>query len=586
MSYQVLARKWRPRNFSEVIGQGHVLRALINALDSDRLHHAYLFTGTRGVGKTTLARVFAKALNCETGVTSNPCGVCAACREIDEGRFVDLIEVDAASRTKVDETRELLDNVQYAPTRARYKVYLIDEVHMFSNHSFNALLKTLEEPPPHVKFLLATTDPKKLPVTILSRCLQFNLTRLGVTPLAEHLGRILEAESIEFEPPAVDLIARAAAGSVRDALSLLDQAIAHGNGRVATAEAAQMLGTVDSERVVGLLEALVAGDGSMLIARSRELAAYVPDYEQVLGEMLSLLQRVAVVQTLRAGGGDPAQALADIEADPRVLALADAMAGDECQLYYQIALHGRRDLPLSPDPETGFEMHLLRMLAFRPAAAVPHAPAVPAATTATGPAAAGTPAPAPAAKAGAASTQPVREPMPAPDASNAGSAETAAAAPSPQDAPEVPASVTTAAQPVVAADDGPPAGGIDWRAVVDSLGINGLPRELARNAAVAAFDGKRLTLAVTPQFEKLAQDRHVAALASALSTHLGGEIRLTVEVDAERAGQTPAALRTAEEAAAQRQAEMDIDADPNVQALKDTFGATVEDVSVVPQERT
>ncbi|HSH29698.1 MAG TPA: DNA polymerase III subunit gamma/tau, partial [Thiohalobacter sp.] len=364
MSYQVLARKWRPRSFSELVGQAHVLRALVNALDNDRLHHAYLFTGTRGVGKTTLARILAKSLNCETGVGSHPCGECSACREIDEGRFVDLIEVDAASRTKVDETRELLENVQYAPTRGRYKVYLIDEVHMFSNHSFNALLKTLEEPPPHVKFLLATTDPQKLPVTILSRCLQFNLKRLPPEQIRDYLEQILEREGIRSEPGALRELARAADGSMRDGLSLLDQAIAYGGGEVAEAEVRTMLGTIEREFVYDLARALAAGDGRALLARVADAAERSTDFAALLAELLSVLQRIAVHQALPDGGLDEYADLPEVIAE-----LAAAMSPEDVQLFYQIGLIGRRDLPLAPDPRGGLEMILLRMLSFRPAAA-------------------------------------------------------------------------------------------------------------------------------------------------------------------------------------------------------------------------
>src|ERR1700724_3050730 len=296
MSYVVLARKWRPKRFAEMVGQEHVLRALSNALDTGKVHHAFLFTGTRGVGKTTVARILAKSLNCETGVSSNPCGVCAACREIDEGRFIDLIEVDAASRTKVDDTRELLDNVQYAPTRGRYKVYLIDEVHMLSNHSFNALLKTLEEPPPHVKFLLATTDPQKLPVTVLSRCLQFSLKRLSASLIGERLKFIAAAEKLQFDPAAVALLARAAEGSMRDALSLLDQLIAFAGGSLNEVNTRSMLGTIDRGHVTRILEALARQDGPGLIAQVQELDRDAPDYDRALIELAAFLQRIAIVQ--------------------------------------------------------------------------------------------------------------------------------------------------------------------------------------------------------------------------------------------------------------------------------------------------
>ncbi|WP_444816822.1 DNA polymerase III subunit gamma/tau [Stutzerimonas frequens] len=361
MSYQVLARKWRPRSFREMVGQTHVLKALINALDNQRLHHAYLFTGTRGVGKTTIARIIAKCLNCETGVSSTPCGQCSVCREIDEGRFVDLIEVDAASRTKVEDTRELLDNVQYAPSRGRYKVYLIDEVHMLSSHSFNALLKTLEEPPPHVKFLLATTDPQKLPVTILSRCLQFSLKNMPPERVVEHLSHVLGVENVPFEEDALWLLGRAADGSMRDAMSLTDQAIAFGEGKVLAADVRAMLGTLDHGQVYGVLQALLEGDARALLEAVRHLAEQGPDWAGVLAEMLNVLHRVAIAQAL-PDAVDNGQGDRD-----RVLALAQALPAEDVQFYYQMGLIGRRDLPLAPDPRSGFEMVLLRMLAFRPA---------------------------------------------------------------------------------------------------------------------------------------------------------------------------------------------------------------------------
>ncbi|WP_339906763.1 DNA polymerase III subunit gamma/tau [Pseudomonas guineae] len=361
MSYQVLARKWRPRSFSEMVGQTHVLRALINALDSQRLHHAYLFTGTRGVGKTTIARIIAKCLNCETGISSTPCGVCSICKEIDEGRFIDLIEVDAASRTKVEDTRELLDNVQYSPSRGRFKVYLIDEVHMLSTSSFNALLKTLEEPPPHVKFLLATTDPQKLPVTVLSRCLQFSLKNMPPERVVDHLSHVLAAEQIPFENDALWLLGRAADGSMRDAMSLTDQAIAFGEGKVLAADVRAMLGTLDHGQVYGVLHALLEGDARGLIEAVRHLAEQGPDWNGVLSEILNVLHRVAIAQALPEavdnGQGDR----------ERVLELASVLPSEDVQFYYQMGLIGRRDLPLSPDPRSGFEMVLLRMLAFRPA---------------------------------------------------------------------------------------------------------------------------------------------------------------------------------------------------------------------------
>ncbi|MEH6444090.1 MAG: DNA polymerase III subunit gamma/tau [Oceanospirillaceae bacterium] len=361
MSYQVLARKWRPKQFTEMVGQEHVLKALVNALDDNRLHHAYLFTGTRGVGKTSIARLFAKALNCEEGVSSVPCGLCSACVEIAEGRFVDLIEVDAASRTKVEDTRELLENVQYAPTRGRFKVYLIDEVHMLSKSSFNALLKTLEEPPPHVKFLLATTDPQKLPVTVLSRCLQFNLKNMIPKRIVEHLQQVLSAEQISFEEGALWLLARSADGSMRDALSLTDQSIAFGAGSVKEADVRIMLGTIDLRLVYQMLSALAVGDGLTLLKSVEDLAQFSPDYNAVLGDIVSLLHRIAIAQTVPAALDN---SLGDQE---QVMQLAAQLSAEDVQLFYQIALMGRKDLPLVPDAREGLEMTLMRMLAFRPA---------------------------------------------------------------------------------------------------------------------------------------------------------------------------------------------------------------------------
>lgn len=360
MSYQVLARKWRPRTFHELVGQQHVSRALINALDQERLHHAYLFTGTRGVGKTTIARIFAKCLNCEQGVTSTPCGECQTCRAIDEGRFVDLIEVDAASRTKVEDTRELLDNVQYAPTQGRFKVYLIDEVHMLSSHSFNALLKTLEEPPPHVKFLLATTDPQKLPVTVLSRCLQFALKAMPPEQVVAHLTHILNAEQVSFEEPALWLLGRAAEGSMRDALSLTDQAISFGHGNVSEGDVRAMLGTLDHRYIINLAESISTVDAAAVLEQVARLSEQAPDFAQVLDELSSLFHRLAVAQmvpdAVDNGFGDR-QAM---------LNLASRFTPEDVQLYYQISLAGRGEMNNAPEPRAALEMTLLRMLAFRP----------------------------------------------------------------------------------------------------------------------------------------------------------------------------------------------------------------------------
>lgn len=361
MSYQVLALKWRPQKFSDVVGQQHVLTALANGLEHQRLHHAYLFSGTRGVGKTTIARLFAKGLNCETGITATPCGKCANCLEIEQGRFVDLIEIDAASRTKVEDTRELLDNVQYAPARGRFKVYLIDEVHMLSRHSFNALLKTLEEPPEHVKFLLATTDPQKLPVTILSRCLQFHLKALDVTQISEQLEHILNAESIEHDSRARQLIARAADGSLRDALSLTDQAIAMGQGKVTAEIVSQMLGTLDDEQPLAIIEALIRADGMAVMSEVEHAASRGADWENLLVETLSLLHRIAMIQLLPAvKETDPSST------DGRLRQIARIISPADLQLFYQTLLVGRKELSYAPERRMGVEMALLRALAFHP----------------------------------------------------------------------------------------------------------------------------------------------------------------------------------------------------------------------------
>ena len=371
MSYQVLARKWRPQTFADVVGQEHVLTALANGLSLGRIHHAYLFSGTRGVGKTSIARLLAKGLNCETGITATPCGVCDNCREIEQGRFVDLIEIDAASRTKVEDTRDLLDNVQYAPARGRFKVYLIDEVHMLSRHSFNALLKTLEEPPAHVKFLLATTDPQKLPVTILSRCLQFHLKALDVEQIRHQLEHILKEEHIAHEPRALQLLARAADGSLRDALSLTDQAIASGDGQVSTGAVSTMLGTLDDDQALSLVEAVVAADGERVMTLVNDAAARGIEWEALLVEMSALLHRIAMVQLSPAALGSDMAAI-----EQRMCELARIVPPTDVQLYYQTLLIGRKELPYAPDRRMGVEMTLLRALAFHPRMPLPE-PEVP-----------------------------------------------------------------------------------------------------------------------------------------------------------------------------------------------------------------
>ncbi len=547
MSYQVLARKWRPRNFQEMVGQEHVLRALINALDNQRLHHAYLFTGTRGVGKTTVARIFAKSLNCEQGITSRPCGVCGACREIDEGRFVDLIEVDAASRTKVEDTRELLENVQYAPTSGRYKVYLIDEVHMLSTHSFNALLKTLEEPPPHVKFLLATTDPQRLPVTILSRCLQFNLKRMAPETIRAHLTHVLGQENITAEPAALTQLARAADGSMRDALSLLDQAIAFGGGQVNEADVRAMLGSIEHGQVVALAEALAARDGAALLRHSAALAEFAPDYGDVLAELISLLYQVAVVQAVPAAAADEMYA----EAAAR---LAGVMSPEDVQLFYQIGLIGRRDLPLAPAPRSGFEMVLLRMLAFVPAAGEAQASAPPVAA-----------APRRAAPVTAAPA------MVAPVSASSAPRPPAAVGPA---ASAIPKSVPGSAPAAAAHAD-------DWSALIEALRLHGIARELAVNCSLKSRDGDVFHLVIAPVHASLRNARLEQRLQESLSTHLGKPVKLVFSIAAPEA-ETPALMKERVSQDRLRAAQEAIAQDGNVKTLQEMFEARVVPESVQP----
>ena len=591
----MLARKWRPRDFERLVGQAHVVRVLVNALDADRLHHAYLFTGTRGVGKTTLARVLAKCLNCESGVSSKPCGECGACTEIDAGRFVDLIEVDAASRSKVDETRELMDNVQFTPARGRYKVYLIDEVHMFSEKSFNALLKTLEEPPPHVKFLLATTDPQKLPITVLSRCLKFNLKRLPAGDIAAYLERILAEESVGFEAPAVKLVARAADGSMRDALSLLDQAIAHGAGTVAEEEVRAMLGAVDRSRVVELLDAVAARDAAGALDVADAVASDAADYRDVLGELANTLHRIAVRQAVPAAG-DPDPDLADACAR-----LAGELSPEDVQLYYEIGLRGRRDLALAPDPRLGFEMTVLRMLAFTPDAEPAPAPpaaarpgsvpdgggrSVPAARAKGAPASAPVPA---AAGAGAAPAPAAPPPASAPEAADApldpaSAPEAADAPPDPASAPEaVDAPPDPASAPEAAGAPPDPASLTPqgWRDLVAGLGLSGLEGELASNTSLVEAYGRRLKLTLDSAHAQLIAPRARERLQDALAARLGVRVELDIALGAPDR-ETPAAKRERDETRRRQAAVRAIEGDPGVRALCETFGARVDPALVQP----
>ncbi|WP_038051328.1 DNA polymerase III subunit gamma/tau [Thioalkalivibrio sp. ALJ1] len=576
MSHQVLARKWRPSRFEDLVGQPHVVRALANALSGDRLHHAYLFAGTRGVGKTTIARILARCLNCETGVTATPCGECRSCIEIAEGRHLDLIEVDAASRTRVDDTRELLDNVSYAPTTGRFKVYLIDEVHMLSEKSFNALLKTLEEPPEHVKFLLATTDPQKLPVTVLSRCLQFNLKPMPPAMIAEHLTQILAAEGVEAEPGALLRLGEAAEGSMRDALSLTDQAIAYGGDRLSESDACDMLGLLPRTRLAGLLDAVFAGDGSSLLAGLAELDTLGPDWSRLLDELAALAHQVAVQQV---AGAPPA---AGEEAQVWAHEAAGRVDPETIQLAYQILIHGVRDLPYAPDARMGVEMTLLRLLAFRPEPA----PAAGEGGHQTGrdPAAAGRAASSPSHAASSAAPsneaaappprEQVREPEPETSPSkprpNATRPEDGAQA---QAAPVAPvAKAPDAPAPEMAAD-----GMFDWHRFAEALPM-GTVRELALHAELRKHDNERVVIAVAPG--TLCTDRAKTRLKDALEKALGQSLRLEIVSQSEPLDTTPAARLAAASAERQASAETTMREDPVVQALGQEFGAELGTVRI------
>ena len=595
MTYQVLARKWRPKRFADLVGQEHVVRALSNALKESRLHHAYLLTGTRGVGKTTIARILAKSLNCETGTTAEPCGVCQACTQIDAGRFVDLLEIDAASNTGIDNIREVLENAQYTPTMGRYKVYIIDEVHMLSKSAFNAMLKTLEEPPAHVKFILATTDPQKVPVTVLSRCLQFSLRNMTPQQVAGHLAHMLDVEGIAYDTPALALLGRAAAGSMRDAQSLLDQAIAYGLGEVKEDGVRAMLGAVDKRYLFALLDALADADGPRLVGEVEALAARGIGFDSALAELASLLHQLALAQTV------PAAIASDEPERDAIFALAQRLAAEDVQLYYQIALHGRRDLALAPDEHAGFSMSMLRMLAFHPvnggesaARPLPVArPPVPAANPGASSAAlpagvsparaalaqlGGKPAErSPAAADKPAAPEPEPEPAPARPAAPAPVPQAAPREPAPWDEqpadvaavpaavpapPPVPARVDEApeeadddAEPEVLdtagdSDDELPAYAMmmdedpgelvseapvfdgDWASLIGRLGNKlGAARMLAQNAALKQWDGKVFELAVPEGFRTMATRDYQDKLKSVLGEYLGQSIELRVSVE-------------------------------------------------------
>jgi DNA polymerase-3 subunit gamma/tau len=548
MSYQVLARKWRPKTFKQLVGQEHVSQALINGLDQDRLHHAFLFTGTRGVGKTTIARILAKCLNCDTGVSSTPCGECSSCIDLDDGRFVDMIEIDAASRTGVDDMRDLLESVQYTPTRGRYKVYIIDEVHMLSTSSFNALLKTLEEPPPHVKFVLATTDPERIPVTILSRCLRFNLRRLLPDQISAYLKKLVDVENIEAEPETLTVLARAADGSMRDGLSLLDQAIAFGGGKLVMTDLKKMLGLVDREHVTSMIRALASGNAQSLLGIVEDLVSQSRDLETVLVNLAEVLHRITLVQCV-PGYRDPERS--DWDA---IEELAGQLSKEDAQLYYQIAIKGRAELGLAPDPRTGLEMTLLRMLAFRPAEAPRSAPEP---TTAKAPEK--TPKP------GRKRTPPVTA-EPRESAPPLELAKPRESAPAPESAKPRPPATTNP----------------DWVAMLEDLDLVGQARELARNVQLKSRSDDHWDFEIAPSLRYLGSETCVDRLSQAISSRLGHPVNVRIMDNESAPLQTAAAMEAQKVRNTMSEAERAIEDDPTVKELREQMGAKLVEDSIQP----
>ncbi len=560
MSYQVLARKWRPKSFREMVGQEHVLQALINALDHDRLHHAYLFTGTRGVGKTTIARILAKCLNCEKGVSSQPCDECSSCLEISEGRSVDLWEIDAASRTKVEDTRELLDNVQYLPSRSRYKVYLIDEVHMLSNHSFNALLKTLEEPPPHVKFLLATTDPQKLPATILSRCLQFNLKNMVPEQIVSHLNHVLGEEMIAFDDPALWLLGRAAEGSMRDALSLTDQAIAFGSGKLNEDDVRTMLGSVDLSFIYQLLDAVMANNASGALSVIGQMSEHAPEFEGSLDELISLIHRVAIAQAVpKAADNNWGDA-------QRIVDFASGITQEDAQLFYQVAINGKRDIGLASDPRSGFEMVVLRMISFRPAAVLDET---------LGP------------NDLVAALPDLPEPTPEPVAR-----EVDAPVKKPLEAPVVQASEPSAPLPIVETPvvETPVVQGelssltpATWNDTLAELGLVGIVYNIASNCELRSRQDSTLEFVLDESSSNLFNEGHVGKIRMALENYFAVPLQVAIHPGA-LSGETPAMKRIRLNAERQSEAVAEIEGDPVLQQLIERFDGELDHGSIVPVE--
>jgi len=551
----VLARKWRPKSFAQLAGQEHVVQALSNALSQNRLHHAYLFTGTRGVGKTTIARIFAKSLNCQTGITATPCGECSACREIDSGRFVDLIELDAASNTQVDSMRELLESALYAPTSGRFKVYIIDEVHMLSKSAFNAMLKTLEEPPGHVKFILATTDPQKIPVTVLSRCLQFNLKQLPPALIASHLQYVLEQEQIAFEIGALALVARAAAGSMRDALSLMDQAIAFSSGKVEEAVVRTMLGSIDHGYLFDVLAALRDRNGLALVEIADSMASRSVAFDAALQELATLLHRIALAQTVP-------QAIADDEPErARLLELAQALTPEQVQLYYQIAIHGRDEIDLAPDEYAGFSMTLLRMLSFAPAKGAAVVAAAPQSPVARPPVA----------------QQPVAQ------VQRTVASQTAAPQPFVSQAtPEAESSAAEVVLPVrrepvaMAADSRP-----DWGVLLAQLNVQGMAQQLAKHSVLESLDEGQVTLCLSPDQKHLQTKMAIDRLQAALGEYFAKPVKLNIVLDKIETA-TPAVVEQQNKEFMQQQADDSIGLDPFVREAQAELDAVVVADTIKP----
>ncbi len=551
------------------------MRALTNALETGRMHHAYLFTGTRGVGKTTIARIFAKSLNCERGQSSDPCGECSVCTSVDEGRFVDLLEIDAASNTGVDDVREVIENAQYAPSRGRFKVYLIDEVHMLSKNAFNALLKTLEEPPPHVKFLLATTDPQKLPVTVLSRCLKFNLKRLLPEQISGQMRHILGAENIAYEEGAIGEIARAADGSLRDGLSLLDQAIAYGGGALHADDVRTMLGSVARGQVLGVLDALAAGDGEKLLVECTQIASYSPDFGGVLDDLASVLHRLQLIQLIP--GYQPEEGSDD---DHALAALAERMTPEDVQLYYQIATSGRRDLAIAPDARTGFEMAMLRMLAFRPADGASSTTRAErsASSNSASPASPSRPSAVPTARPPAVAER--EADFAVPSSTPAPRVESARVEPAPV-VVSAPVADPVVKAPVALDEKGLP----HWESLIERANLRGPFGLLAQNAVLREREGNTLVLALQPAHMSLAVEPMVSQMEERIGQALGERIRLrfvNVTTTAGAVAETPAARAAQARDNAQAAAEQSIEIDPLVQSLKREFGARVVPQSIKP----